>query len=151
MPLEILPAFREVSADASPVKLPTKLLATLLNMLTPLNVLVAVSVAPPRFNKAPDGVPAPVPPWSIDSGVLNPEIELMSEFAPLAAAPRITRAPEAVSAPVPPRTSGRMPVETFAAFKDGRLQRLLVQHGVHFDDSVRIDPYSLLPGWVHPR
>jgi cysteine synthase A len=41
--------------------------------------------------------------------------------------------------------------ETFDAFKDGRLQRLLVQRGVHFDDTVRIDPYSLLPGWVHPR
>jgi cysteine synthase A len=41
--------------------------------------------------------------------------------------------------------------ETFDAFKSGRLQRLLTEHGVHFDENVRIDPYSLLPGWVHPR
>ncbi|HET6196837.1 MAG TPA: pyridoxal-phosphate dependent enzyme [Acetobacteraceae bacterium] len=41
--------------------------------------------------------------------------------------------------------------ETLDAFKDGRLQRLLVQRGVRFDDSVQLDPYSLLPGWVHPR
>jgi cysteine synthase A len=41
--------------------------------------------------------------------------------------------------------------ETFDAFKEGRLQRLLVQSGVRFDETVKIDPYSLLPGWVHPR
>jgi cysteine synthase A len=41
--------------------------------------------------------------------------------------------------------------ETFDAFKDGRLQRLLGERGVAFDASVHIDPYSMLPGWLHPR
>jgi len=41
--------------------------------------------------------------------------------------------------------------ETFDAFKDGRLQKLLVQRGVAFDANVPIDPYSMLPGWLHPR
>jgi len=41
--------------------------------------------------------------------------------------------------------------ETLDSFKDGRLQRLLRQHGVRFDESVRVDPYSLLPTWLHPR
>jgi len=41
--------------------------------------------------------------------------------------------------------------ETFDAFKSGRLQQRLNERGVEFDASVRIDPYSLLPGWVHPR
>jgi len=41
--------------------------------------------------------------------------------------------------------------ETFDAFKDGRLQRLLVQNAVQFDENVQVDPHRLLPGWVHPR
>jgi len=41
--------------------------------------------------------------------------------------------------------------ETFDAFKDGRLQRLLAQCGVVVDDSIRVDLNSLLPGWLHPR
>jgi cysteine synthase A len=41
--------------------------------------------------------------------------------------------------------------ETFDSFKDGRLQRLLDEHGVQFDASVRVDPYALLPTWLHPR
>jgi len=41
--------------------------------------------------------------------------------------------------------------ETFDAFQHGRLQRLLVQNAVRFDENVKVDPYSLLPGWVHPR
>ena len=41
--------------------------------------------------------------------------------------------------------------DTMEMFKDGRLQRRLTQHHVHFDESVRIDPYTLLPGWLHPR
>jgi len=40
--------------------------------------------------------------------------------------------------------------ETFDAFKDGRLQRLLGEHGVRVDD-IAIDPYALLPSWLHPR
>jgi len=41
--------------------------------------------------------------------------------------------------------------ETMDAFKEGRLQRLLESRGVRFDDSVRLDPYTLLPTWLHPR
>jgi cysteine synthase A len=41
--------------------------------------------------------------------------------------------------------------ETLDLFKDGRLQRLLSTHGVPYDDSIRIDPYTLLPTWLHPR
>ena len=41
--------------------------------------------------------------------------------------------------------------ETLEAFKDGRLQALLGRHGVRFDEGVRVDPYSLLPAWLHPR
>jgi cysteine synthase A len=41
--------------------------------------------------------------------------------------------------------------ETLDAFKEGRLQDLLRRHGVAFDENVRIDPYTLLPGWLHPR
>jgi cysteine synthase len=39
---------------------------------------------------------------------------------------------------------------TLDAFKDGRLQLLLKQHGVAFDDSVHFDPHTLLPSWQHP-
>ena len=41
--------------------------------------------------------------------------------------------------------------DTMAAFKAGRLQSLLQQHGGKFDESVRVDPESLLPGWIQPR
>jgi cysteine synthase A len=41
--------------------------------------------------------------------------------------------------------------ETLDMYKDGRLQRLLAEHGVAWDDSVRIDPHVLLPGWLQPR
>jgi cysteine synthase A len=41
--------------------------------------------------------------------------------------------------------------ETLDAFKHGRLQKLLAQSGVRFDETVKVDPYSMLPGWVHPR
>src|SRR5437899_966415 len=120
MPLEILPAFKAVNAEPSPVKLPTKesaellkvtlleyvpancplgklpvsvaaftllnpvklpakLLAGLLSTLTPLKVLAAVSEAPPRFDKALDGVPDPVPPWT--SG--TKPLEMLVAFNPV--------------------------------------------------------------------
>ena len=41
--------------------------------------------------------------------------------------------------------------ETFEAFKSGQLQQALIQHGVHFDQDMRVDPYALLPTWLHPR
>ena len=41
--------------------------------------------------------------------------------------------------------------ETFEAFKSGKLQELLQRNGVSFDESVQVDPYALLPTWLHPR
>ena len=41
--------------------------------------------------------------------------------------------------------------ETIDAFKEGRLQRLLREHGVHFDEEADVDPDAMLPGWLHPR
>ena len=41
--------------------------------------------------------------------------------------------------------------ETFDAFKEGELQTLLGQNGVGYNQAVNIDPYSLLPTWLHPR
>ncbi|MEO1068830.1 MAG: glutaredoxin domain-containing protein [Cyanobacteria bacterium J06638_6] len=41
--------------------------------------------------------------------------------------------------------------ETFDAFKSGELQALLQEHNVDFDQQVRLNPYSLLPGWLQPR
>lgn len=41
--------------------------------------------------------------------------------------------------------------ETIDSFRNGDLQRLLRAHGVPFDDSIDIDPQTLLPGWLQPR
>ncbi len=41
--------------------------------------------------------------------------------------------------------------ETLDAFRDGRLQRLLAEHGVRFDERAQVDPHALLPAWLHPR
>lgn len=41
--------------------------------------------------------------------------------------------------------------DLFDSYKAGRLQALLDEHHVAYDRSVRIDPYSFLPSWLHPR
>jgi len=41
--------------------------------------------------------------------------------------------------------------ETFDAFNGGELQRLLGESGVAYHQGVSVDPYSLLPTWLHPR
>ena len=41
--------------------------------------------------------------------------------------------------------------EAFDAFKDGSLQEKLAANGVAFDTSVKVDPYTFLPSWLHPR
>lgn len=41
--------------------------------------------------------------------------------------------------------------EVFDAFKEGRLQKLLADHRVSYDESVQIDPYTLLPNWIERR
>jgi cysteine synthase A len=41
--------------------------------------------------------------------------------------------------------------DVFDAYKAGRLQALLDKHGASYDRSLRVDPYSFLPSWLHPR
>lgn len=41
--------------------------------------------------------------------------------------------------------------DLFDDCKDGKLQKLLDQHGIPCNESVTTDPYSLLPTWLHPR
>jgi cysteine synthase A len=41
--------------------------------------------------------------------------------------------------------------EIFDAFNEGELQKLLGQSGVAFNRGVKLDAYSLLPSWLHPR
>jgi cysteine synthase A len=41
--------------------------------------------------------------------------------------------------------------DTFDAFKQGRLQALLQASGVRYQHQDALDPYSLLPKWLHPR
>ena len=41
--------------------------------------------------------------------------------------------------------------ETFDAWREGRLQALLERSGVAHASGSRADPYSFLPGWLHPR
>jgi len=41
--------------------------------------------------------------------------------------------------------------DLFDSYKAGRLQALLDEHKVSYDHSVRVDPYSFLPSWLHPR
>ena len=41
--------------------------------------------------------------------------------------------------------------ETFDAFNEGELQKLLGRSGVAYNKAVNVDPYSLLPSWLHPR
>ncbi len=41
--------------------------------------------------------------------------------------------------------------DVFDAWKQGRLQKLLANARVEYDQTVDIDPYSFLPTWLHPR
>jgi cysteine synthase A len=41
--------------------------------------------------------------------------------------------------------------ETFDALKNGSLRKMLKPLGIEFAQEIGIDPYSLLPGWLHPR
>jgi cysteine synthase A len=41
--------------------------------------------------------------------------------------------------------------ELFDAVQDGSLRTLLSRTGVDLDSDINMDPYSLLPKWVHPR
>ncbi len=41
--------------------------------------------------------------------------------------------------------------DVFDAWKQGRLQKLLANARVQYDETVDVDPYSFLPAWLHPR
>src|SRR5262249_42627729 len=41
--------------------------------------------------------------------------------------------------------------DVFDAYKAGRLQALLDKHHAPYDRTLRVDPYSFLPTWLHPR
>jgi cysteine synthase A len=41
--------------------------------------------------------------------------------------------------------------DVFDAWRAGKLQALLARHAVAYDRQVTVDPYSFLPGWLHPR
>jgi cysteine synthase A len=41
--------------------------------------------------------------------------------------------------------------DLFNAWRDGSIQQRLADNGIHFDVSAAVDPYSLLPKWLHPR
>ncbi len=41
--------------------------------------------------------------------------------------------------------------DAFDLFRDGKLQTMLKENSVPFDESFRRDPYSFLPTWLHPR
>ncbi|HEU4626777.1 MAG TPA: cysteine synthase A [Steroidobacteraceae bacterium] len=41
--------------------------------------------------------------------------------------------------------------DLFDAYKAGRFQQLLDKNGVEYDRTVKVDPYSFLPTWLHPR
>ena len=41
--------------------------------------------------------------------------------------------------------------ETFDAFNEGHLQKLLKERRVRFDEEKSVDAYSFMPTWLHPR
>jgi cysteine synthase A len=41
--------------------------------------------------------------------------------------------------------------DLFDAWRDGSMQRRLIENGIDYDAGVDIDPYSLLPKWLQPR
>jgi cysteine synthase A len=41
--------------------------------------------------------------------------------------------------------------ELFDAHREGRLQKLLENNRVEYDETVDVDPFSCLPTWLHPR
>ncbi len=41
--------------------------------------------------------------------------------------------------------------DVFDAYKEGRLQLLLEKSQVTYDRELKVDPYSFLPTWLHPR
>jgi cysteine synthase A len=42
-------------------------------------------------------------------------------------------------------------IELLDSLKEGRLQKMLDAVGISYDRTVSVDPYSMLPTWLHPR
>lgn len=41
--------------------------------------------------------------------------------------------------------------DLFNAWRDGSIPKRLAEKGIRYDTSVALDPYTLLPKWLHPR
>ncbi|MEP7246879.1 MAG: glutaredoxin, partial [Gammaproteobacteria bacterium] len=41
--------------------------------------------------------------------------------------------------------------DVFDAYRQGRFQELLEKNNVVYDKTLKVDPYSFLPTWLHPR
>ena len=41
--------------------------------------------------------------------------------------------------------------DLFDAFRQGQVQQLMREKSIRFDEQVSLDPYDLLPTWLHPR
>ena len=41
--------------------------------------------------------------------------------------------------------------DLFDAWRDGSVQRLLIDQGVEFIVDAQVDPYAFLPKWLQPR
>ena len=41
--------------------------------------------------------------------------------------------------------------DLFDGINDGRFAELMAKHQIPYDQSVKVNPYDLLPGWLHPR
>lgn len=41
--------------------------------------------------------------------------------------------------------------DLFDRINDGRFAELMQKHDIPYDKSVKVDPYKMLPGWLHPR
>jgi cysteine synthase A len=41
--------------------------------------------------------------------------------------------------------------DALEAWKQGKLQKLLNNNRVSYDTDAKVDPYSFLPSWLHPR
>jgi cysteine synthase A len=41
--------------------------------------------------------------------------------------------------------------DLFDGINDGSFAETMNKHNIPYDQSVKVDPYKLLPGWLHPR
>lgn len=41
--------------------------------------------------------------------------------------------------------------DLFDGISDGKFAELMSKHKISYDQTVKVDPYKMLPGWLHPR